>query len=235
MEAKDKKDTKTRSKWLKHSKLVYSVIILICIGIIVTDLIYIGRKDVDRHRHQVFISKIKGLATNPSYKPTATTKEPNNYLTDYQVSARDPKLIIIPKINVDTRVVSTGLNNQNQIGTPPNSIETAWYRYSSLPGNPGVTFIDGHVDGLYVPGVFYNLKDLVSGDKIEIVTGDNTTYTYIVQKIQTYSATSVNMAQVLSPINPNVSGLNLMTCTGGLIDNDTNFNERLVVFSSLQA
>jgi len=215
----------------KRTKLKYLIIILLCLIVLFFDLVYIVKNHNNQVKHQVFINQIKGLAKNTKFKPT-TVKQPNNYLSSYSVSARDPKFIIIPKIGVDTRVVSTGVNAQNQIGTPPDSIETA--RNSSLPGNPGATFIDGHVDGWNVPGVFYNLKELTPGDLIEIVTGNNVTFKYTVQKLIAYSATSVNMAQVLSPISQGVSGLNLMTCTGGLIDNNTNFNERLVVFSSLE-
>ena len=226
---------KKPSFWRKNPKLKYQVIIVVCLVVLATDLSYVARDNYVSYKHKAFISQIKSLATNPDYKPSTSTKIPSNYLTSYHVPADDPKLIIIPKINVDTRVISTGVNAQNEIGTPPDSIETAWYRNSSLPGSPGATFIDGHVDGWYVPGVFYNLKNLVPGDKIEILTGNNTLYTYSVVKLQSYSATNVDMTQVLSPINPSVSGLNLMTCTGGLIDNNTDFNERLVVYSSLDS
>jgi sortase (surface protein transpeptidase) len=223
---------KKSSKWVKSSK--YEILIAFCLIALVIDINYLIKNNNVAYRHQVFISKIKSLAQNPNFKPSTPANKSSNYLTDYHVPADDPRLIIIPKINLDTRVISTGVNSQNQIGTPPDSIETAWFRESSLPGSPGATFIDGHVDGWYVPGVFYNLKDLTPGDKIEILTGNNTLYTYVVVKLQTYNANSVDMAQVLSPINPNLPGLNLMTCTGGLINNNTDFNQRLVVFSSLQ-
>jgi hypothetical protein len=41
------------------------------------------------------------------------------------------------------------------------------------------------------------------------------------------------MKQVLSPINPNKPGLNLMTCTGHVMKGTSEFSERLVVFTSL--
>jgi len=185
-------------------------------------------------KHKALIAKVNGLDNNSNII-IPTPKTPDNYLKNYNVPARDPKFIIIPKINVNTRVISTGINKSNEIGVPPDSIETAWYRNSSLPGNPGATFIDGHVMGWDVPGVFYNLKKLVPGDEIQIVTGNNKTFTYIVQKLIFYDHNSVDMNQALTPFNANVSGLNIMTCAGGFINKGTAFSERLVVFSNLQS
>lgn len=41
------------------------------------------------------------------------------------------------------------------------------------------------------------------------------------------------MNKTLSPINSQTPGLNLMTCTGQVIKGTSEFNERLVVFTSL--
>jgi hypothetical protein len=41
------------------------------------------------------------------------------------------------------------------------------------------------------------------------------------------------MQQVLSSVNPDQPGLNLMTCTGQVIKGTSQFNERLVVFTTL--
>ena len=41
------------------------------------------------------------------------------------------------------------------------------------------------------------------------------------------------MSQVLSPVNPTKPGLNLITCTGQVISGTSEFNERLVVYTSL--
>jgi len=210
----------------------YSLAIFIALIILILDILVITNNEINHYRHQNFIND-QGLAINSNYHPT-TAKAPANVINSYSVPANDPKYIIIRKLNIDARIIKVGLTGSNQINTPINSYDTAWYSGSAQPGSPGTMFIDGHVDGWYVPGVFYYLKNLVPGDVIDIVTGNNTTYSYVVKQLKTYSASNVNMNQVLSSISPGVSALNLMTCAGGLINNNTDFNQRLVVFSLLQ-
>ena len=82
-------------------------------------------------------------------------------------------------------------------------------------------------------GVFYNLKQLQPGDKVIITRGDNKTFTYQVVSSKVYNYKKVDMQAALSPIESNKPGLNLMTCTGQVIKGTSEFNERLVVFTSL--
>jgi sortase (surface protein transpeptidase) len=77
------------------------------------------------------------------------------------------------------------------------------------------------------------LKQLQPGDKITITRGDNATFTYQVVKSQVYPYNNVNMNTVLSPVTPGTQGLNLMTCTGQIIKGTSEFNERIVVYTSL--
>jgi sortase A len=94
-------------------------------------------------------------------------------------------------------------------------------------------FIYGHVSSWTNDGVFYNLKKLKAGDTITITRGDNTTYNYQVVSVKIYPYNNVDMEQVLAPIDASKPGLNLMTCTGQVIKGTSEFNERLVVFTSL--
>ncbi len=119
------------------------------------------------------------------------------------------------------------------IGVPDNIYETGWYDGSSRPGQVGAMFIYGHVSSWTANGIFYNLKKLQPGDGITITRGDNTTYTYKVVASKVYPYNAVDMNAALSPIDKTKPGLNLMTCTGQVIKGTSDFNERLVVFTSL--
>ena len=152
----------------------------------------------------------------------------------YTVPVKDPKYISIPSLGIGiTPVVKLGLLKSGAIATPDNIFETGWFDGSSLPGQDGAMFIYGHVSSWTAKGIFYNLKKLVAGDKIIITRGDNKTFSYIVVSLKIYPYNSVPMRQVLSPIDPHRPGLNLMTCTGQIIKGTSEFNERLVVFTSL--
>jgi len=164
----------------------------------------------------------------------SSIKPPIQATVSYSVPPLDPKYIAIPSINIaNTDVLKLGLMSNKAIAVPDNIFQTGWYDGSSLPGQKGAMFIYGHVSSWTADGIFYNLKKLIPGDKVIITAGNNTVYEYNVIAIKVYPYNNVNMQQVLSPINPSVPGLNLMTCTGSVMPGTSLFNERLVVFTSL--
>ncbi len=163
-----------------------------------------------------------------SQKPSAKT------VAAYTVPAGDPKYISIPVIGVNqARIIRLGLLQDGQIATPGSIYDTGWYDASAEPGQAGAMFIFGHVSSWTADGVFYNLDKLKTGDSIVITRGDNQTFTYQVVSSKIYPYNAVDMSAVLAPVNPNKPGLNLMTCTGQVIKGTSEFNERLVVFTSL--
>jgi sortase (surface protein transpeptidase) len=152
-------------------------------------------------------------------------------LANHRVAANEPKIITIPKLNVKSRILNIGLTDSGAIQTPNNVFDTGWYNKSAMPGQPGATFIDGHVHGITKPGVFYGLKNLVAGDEIIVTKGDDTTLSYRVVSAKNYPADSVDMRETLTPVSDK-SGLNLMTCNGRY-NAENGYSERLVVFSEL--
>ncbi|MDB5175476.1 MAG: hypothetical protein JWM81_334 [Candidatus Saccharibacteria bacterium] len=155
-------------------------------------------------------------------------------VASYTVPSTHPKYIAIPAIGIaNTPVLELGLLSNGAIATPNNINEAGWYHASSQPGQSGAMFIYGHVSSWDTTGIFYNLKKLKLGDKITVTRGDNTTYVYQVVRTKVYSYDKVDMAEVLSPFNAGKPGLNLMTCSGQIIEGTSEFSQRLVVFTSL--
>lgn len=219
--------------WLKEPKHKYALIIIIAAIVVILDTALLVRYVQDEHKQQAIIdAQTSALGTNnvpSSIKPTTQA------VASYQVAPNLPKYLVIPILNIKARITKISTNPQNQIQAPSNIYDTAWYTSSSLPGQPGAMFIDGHVSSWTANGVFYDLKKLKPGDVIQIIRGDNKSFTYVVKQLQTYSANNVNMAQVLAPVVPGAAALNLMTCTGSVISGTSEFNERLVVYSVLQS
>jgi LPXTG-site transpeptidase (sortase) family protein len=168
-----------------------------------------------------------GNTTLSDIKPTAAA------LANYVVAANLPRYLIIPKLNVDARVLSVGVNTNGDLGTPNDIYDTAWYNESAQPGQPGATLIDGHIAGYTSPGVFEKLKSLNPGDQIEVQIGNGTTFTYQVVKSQDYPANNVNMAEAMTPVTPGVSGLNLISCDGTIVPGKGQYTERIIVFAEL--
>ena len=166
--------------------------------------------------------------------PPSSVKPSAKVVASYTVAPDLPKYIAIPAIKLaPARVIRLGRLASGEITTPGNIYDTGWYEDSAKPGQAGAMFIFGHVSSWTANGVFHDLKKLQPGDKITITRGDDKQFTYQVVSTKIYPYNQVDMHAVLSPISAGKPGLNLMTCTGELIKGTSEFNERLVVFTSL--
>ncbi len=173
-----------------------------------------------------------GSSSSASSNAVSTAKISASTLASYTVAPNLPRYLIIPKLHVDARVLAVGVLSDGSIGTPYDIYDTAWYNESAQPGQPGAMLIDGHISSWTAHGVFYGLRSLVPGDIIQVERGDGTMFTYKVVKSQLYPANNVDMRSALSPVSAQ-QGLNLVTCAGQVIPGTNNFNERLVVFTTL--
>ena len=212
-------------KLLSSRLFAYLLIVTgVCVGLFAIGLFV--------HQNRVEPKPPRGALQSPS-APSAKKLTPAAVNT-YSVPPDNPKYIAIPAINIpNTPVLLLGLLKNGQIATPNNVFETGWYDGSSRPGEPGAMFIYGHVSSWAADGIFYNLKKLVPGDTVTITRGDNEKFVYRVVTSKVYPYNNVNMNQVLSPINADQPGLNLMTCTGQVIQGTSEFNKRLVIFTTL--
>lgn len=211
----------------KYSKLIsYGLLTVGIVGLLISGLLYIHRSGPPPDNLKV--SSVDVEPAPSSVKPTVSE------VVSYNVAPTLPKYISIPAIGIsNTRIIRLGILSNGQIATPDNIYDTGWYDASAKPGQNGAMFIYGHVSSWTANGIFYNLKKLQPGDDITITRGDNQTFTYQVVTTKIYPYMSVDMNAVLAPINPTKPGLNLMTCTGQVIAGTSEFNERLVVFTSL--
>lgn len=165
-----------------------------------------------------------GATTAPS-----TVRPSTHVVSSYAVGPTMPRYLDIPKLGVHARVLSLGILNNGALATPNNVFDVGWYNESSLPGQPGVTLIDGHVSSWTAHGVFYGIKTLAAGDQIQIERGDGQVITYQVVSHQIYDHNNMDMHTALQPVDPTTTGLNLITCTGDVIPGTSEFNERILV------
>lgn len=169
---------------------------------------------------------------NITHTVPSTIKPTASAVASYVVAPTVPRYLIIPKLSVDARIISVGVNSQGALETPSNVYDTAWYNESAQPGQLGAMLINGHISSWTTHGVFYGLKTLQPGDAIDIQGGNGAVFTYQVVKTQIYAANSVDMAMAMKSIKPGKPGLNLISCTGDVISGTSEFNERIIVFAS---
>lgn len=220
----------------KKSLLIFLSTFLLVIGIA---LMMVGvTKSIDDWQYNNYLSKQAALLQyqsnhNINHIVPSTVKPAGSAITQYVVAPTLPKLLLIPKLGVDARILSVGLNYFGALETPTNVFDTAWYNQSAMPGQSGAMLIDGHISSWTAHGVFYGLNSLLPGDILEVVGGNGELFKYSVIKIQIYPADNVDMAAAMNSINPSLPGLNLISCSGDVIAGTNDFNERIIVFSTL--
>jgi LPXTG-site transpeptidase (sortase) family protein len=182
------------------------------------------------------MAQVNNLANQPGSHndgfPPTEDKPTSSVFKSYTVPATNPRYLTIPKFSVVSRVLNEGLNRSNQLIAPGNIFDTGWYNASAKPGDEaGAIVIDGHVSGPTKKGIFYNLKDLKIGDKINLERGDGKRYTFEVVNMKTYRSNQVDMSSLMVSAQPGKLGLNLISCTGKFDAQLGEFKDRLIVFA----
>ncbi|HEV3382150.1 MAG TPA: sortase, partial [Trebonia sp.] len=100
------------------------------------------------------------------------------------------------------------------VGVPPLSDHNlaGWFAGSVTPGQNGPSLIDGHVDSVTGPSVFFAIKDLKPGDVIKVLRKDGSTAQFRVTWLQAVSKTTFPWKTVLGPTG--YPALRLVTCGG---------------------
>lgn len=147
-------------------------------------------------------------------------------------AAHEPTRIILPTIGVDSAVQPVGINPDREIAAPDSFDQAGWYTGLSAPGQPGLSIIDGHLDGPNGPAVFANLAQLKSGEEFVVERGDESTLTYRVLSVHEGSTTEA--LSLLFSQSPDVgSQLNLITCAGDFDQQTRRYDKRVVVWATL--
>ena len=163
----------------------------------------------------------------PSERPTPSPSSPRTY----HVSADQPRAIDIPAITVSGFIQRVDEDKNGHMATPTNISFAGWYVKSALPGQTGVSIINGHVSGRYSDGIFKNLQQLHQGDVIRIQMGDLSWLAYRVTDTTVYKAS--NKTVLLRPRTGAISELHLVTCGGRYNKVNQSYNERVLISAVL--
>lgn len=171
----------------------------------------------------------KKVITKSIDRPNETS--PKDACDTYKVDAPYPERIKIPAISASGCIERVGLDEKGAIAVPSNIHTAGWYVDSVLPGQPGLSVIDGHISGYYnTDGIFQKLYKLREGDEFTVTLGDGKILHYTVTGIQAVPV--ANAIKALMSRDPTIkSQLNLITC-GGKYDQKTKQYERRVIVTS---
>ena len=163
----------------------------------------------------------------PSWNPQASADiEP--FGAAVQQPQGPPTRIRVTAIGIDTTLESLHLGKDGAL-TPPRSFTRAgWYADGTVPGDQGPAVIAGHVDSKRGPAIFYRLRELQTGDRIEVVRGGETVR-FTVVSTAWYPKTTFPTDDVYGP-TPDRQ-LRLITC-GGVFDHHLrSYKDNLVVYA----
>lgn len=142
-----------------------------------------------------------------------------------------PVTLSIPAIGLNASVGEVGLNSNDTIQVPTNYRQPGWYRLGPSPGQRGSAVIVGHVDSYSGPAVFFKLRTLRPGDRVNVTLADHVVTHFEVRQVGMYLKS--NFPSLLVYGSHGYSGLQLVTC-GGLFDPQTgHYLSNVVVYTSL--
>jgi len=137
-----------------------------------------------------------------------------------------PVSIRIPAIGVSVSLSQLGLNADKSAQVPTKFAEPGWFKLGPTPGQKGSAVILGHVDDKKGPAVFFKVKTLKAGDKVDVSLTNGVISHFVVKTVETYSKTAFPAKKVYG--SQGFSALQLVTC-GGKFDKATGHYESNVV------
>lgn len=133
-------------------------------------------------------------------------------MSGYSVEPDLPRVVHIPSLSVMAPVLHLGLEANGLPEPSKNIYETAWYEASARPTDEhGAIVINGHVNGPTKQGVFHGLRDLKTGEEIVLERGDRHMMTFVVKRVENIEAHQFDITKLLSSVESNRLGLNLIT------------------------
>jgi sortase (surface protein transpeptidase) len=144
-----------------------------------------------------------------------------------------PQRLTIPRLRIDTTVEQVGLTQDGAMDVPKSYDTVGWYNLGVRPGQPGNAVMAGHLDSKTGPAIFWRLKELRPGDEITVVSDDGLERRFIVQRLENYRYDQAPLERIFGTSSE--FALNLITCGGSFDRRSQNYDQRLVVFTTLAA
>ncbi|WP_091562161.1 class F sortase [Micromonospora pattaloongensis] len=144
-----------------------------------------------------------------------------------------PTTIAIPDLELRAPVHSVGLTPDGAIEVPAleRHHEAAWFNQSPTPGEMGPSVILGHVDSRDGPSVFYNLRRLQPGARIEVNRQDRSRAVFRVESVERFNKRALPNDRVYGDFS--AANLRLITCGGQWVGGETGYADNVIVFASL--
>ncbi|HEX4655973.1 MAG TPA: class F sortase [Streptosporangiaceae bacterium] len=144
-----------------------------------------------------------------------------------------PVEVEIPVLGVKAPVMRLGRNSDGTVQVPPlgNHNLAGWYDGSVTPGADGSSVILGHVDNYTGPSVFFSIKNLHAGDKVDVVRANGSVAAFAVDGVQKVAKAQFPTSDVYG--NVGYPSLRLVTCGGPFDAGSGQYVDNIVVYAHL--
>jgi len=142
-----------------------------------------------------------------------------------------PSHLAIPRLGVSVDLGTLGTNPDGTVQVPSTADQAGWFRLGPFPGQVGSAVILGHVDSSRGPGVFFTLRTLVPGDRIDVTLASAVVARFAVTAVATYAKQAFPARDVYA--SHGVSALQLVTCGGAFDRASGSYLSNVVVYSTL--
>lgn len=147
--------------------------------------------------------------------------------------ASPPTALAIDTIDLRAPLHDVGIAPDGTIAVPDvaRAQEAGWYDQGPTPGQYGPAVIVGHVDTTTGPAVFHRLRELRSGDQVDVTRADGRVAVFEVDSVERFDKERLPVDEVYGDFSR--PSLRLITCGGRWVGGETGYSDNLVVFASL--
>jgi sortase (surface protein transpeptidase) len=108
---------------------------------------------------------------------------------------------------------------------------TGWFTGGPAPGETGPAVIAGHIDSRTGPAVFYRLRELRTGDRVNVARADGTTVRFAGDSVVRYPKQAFPTEAVFGPAPEPL--LRLITCGGTFDRSRGSYRDNIVITARL--
>lgn len=149
-----------------------------------------------------------------------------------EVPAGQPREVELPALGKSGCIQKVGVDQEDKIAVPTSIHVAGWFVDSPLPGEKGVSIIDGHVQGRYEDGIFKNINSLKQGETIKIEYGNGSVREFKVVDTDDYSVEQASQEQ-FKQLDNITNQLTLLTCGGNFDRASESYDQRTIVRATL--
>ena len=135
----------------------------------------------------------------------------------------------VPRLGIDAFMLDLGVDDDGVMEVPREAQTVAWYRFTSVAGEPGNILLGGHITWGGATAVFRYLEEMSDGDEVFIDTTSGETIHYVVRETWWADPYAINDVRKVIGTRIGQQSITLFTC-GGVWNTDAReYSHRRVV------